>query len=257
MDKYPKPASKSCTKKILDQMENSIYKIDEKEVTFKLGFFCNIQYKNKNIPVLISNIQILNEIINNSIDISLNRQKRKIKLGETLYYNNKYNIAILEIKEQMINEFHFLELDDNLFQENIEMYYSGESIYIIHYNKKEKDLSVSYGVINNINNYDIIYSANIKPNKEISPIFNLSNNKIFGIHNNNSSYYNKGKHFSYFIKEFINEYHRQIVQHHRSQFQRAGEGDHLEAKESKNEIEILVDVNFHKENEKIYFLDNF
>ena len=77
MEKYPRSASKHCTKIILDQIENFIYRIDEKERTFRLGFFCTIKYENKKIPILISNNQILNEIIHNTLDISLINKKGK------------------------------------------------------------------------------------------------------------------------------------------------------------------------------------
>ena len=203
MEKYPRSASKHCTKIIMDQMENFIYKKDEKEKTFRLGFFCIIKYENKNIPVLISNNQILNEIIHNTLDISLNNQKRKIKLGDILYHNDEYNMVIIEIKEERINDLHFFEIDEKIYSENSEMYYSGESIYMIYYNQEEKDFSVSYGVINNINNSDLIYSCNIKSCSEISLIFNLSTNKIIGIYNCNSTYYIKGIFFKYFINEII------------------------------------------------------
>ena len=38
MEKYPKPVPKQCSKVILDQMDNSICKINEKTI----GFFCKI-----------------------------------------------------------------------------------------------------------------------------------------------------------------------------------------------------------------------
>ena len=39
MEKNLKPISKLCTKKILDQMDNSIYKVKDKNGYFKLAFF--------------------------------------------------------------------------------------------------------------------------------------------------------------------------------------------------------------------------
>ena len=43
MDKYPKPTSRQCTKIILEQMDNFIFKLSEKEENIITGFFC---YKN-------------------------------------------------------------------------------------------------------------------------------------------------------------------------------------------------------------------
>ena len=53
MENYLKPVSKLCTKKILDQMDNSIYKIKDKKGYFKIAFFSKIKYENKNISFLI------------------------------------------------------------------------------------------------------------------------------------------------------------------------------------------------------------
>ena len=51
MAEYIKPITKQCTKKLLDQMDNYFYKINEKEGEFSVGFFCHMNYKNKKIPV--------------------------------------------------------------------------------------------------------------------------------------------------------------------------------------------------------------
>ena len=39
MDKYPKPATKQYTLKILEQLDNYFCKIEEKKIYFKLDFF--------------------------------------------------------------------------------------------------------------------------------------------------------------------------------------------------------------------------
>ena len=41
-------------------MNNSIYRINTKKNEFRTGIFCLIKYKNKNIPVLITNYDIIN-----------------------------------------------------------------------------------------------------------------------------------------------------------------------------------------------------
>ena len=67
------------------------------------------------------------------------------------------------------------------------------------------DISISFGVINNINESKMRYSCNIKDNSNGSLIFNLSNNKLIGIHNNKSKYYNNGIFLKYIIKESENK----------------------------------------------------
>jgi len=182
MEKYLKPISKLCTKKILDQMDNSMYKIKDKNGYFKIAFFSKIKYKNKNIPILILNNHILKESNTNYIELYNNNKKIKVEFENLIYIDKKYDIAIIGIKEKMIENINFLEMDDRLYEETFKMYYPKESIYIIHYNKKEKDIFVSYGTLNNINNVEYYHSCHIESNIDISPIFNLNNNKIIGIY---------------------------------------------------------------------------
>ena len=119
----------------------------------------------------------------------------------------------------------YLELDNNIYQNDTELNYFKESIYIINYNN-ENDISVTFGIINNINKSQLLYTDNIDLNSHCLPIFNLSNNKIIGIHINKSKYYNKGIFFKYI--ELINNY--------------------------KNEIDIIIDVKKEHIKNKIFFL---
>ena len=80
-----KPVSIEQTEIILEQMKNSIYIIKGKEKELNLGFFCHIKYNNKDIPVLITSYQIINEryLSNNDkiniISISFLNLVRKMK----------------------------------------------------------------------------------------------------------------------------------------------------------------------------------
>ena len=243
MDKYPKAVSKHLTKILLEQMNNSIYKINLKN-SFNLGFFFKIKYDNENIPILMTSNQILNEMENNKIDISLNNENKKIEYKEIIYKNN--DLVMLTIKEKYIKDINYLELDNSLYEDNTEILYQDESIYIIHLDKIKKDISVSYGLVNYINNFDIKYSCNIQSDIGISPIFNLSNNKIIGIHNCSSILYNQGINMKNLIKEFIKHY----------KIEKLGNKKYLKTK-GDNEIDICIDVDNFKDKEKIYFLDNY
>ena len=77
------------------------------------------------------------------------------------------------------------------------MFYKNESIYIIQY-KNENDIFISNGVINHINNKEIINFCNIIKNYKFFPIFKLSNNKLIGF-----QFSNKGIFIKYFINKFI------------------------------------------------------
>ena len=135
MKDYPEPISKQCLKIILEQMDNQIYKIYERKEKNEIGFFCNIKYENKNIPVLITNYHNINENYlnkNNSIKIIINKEIKSIKSGNVFYFNKEIDLTIIEIEENKNTKINFLELDENLFKNDIELIYKKESIYIFH-----------------------------------------------------------------------------------------------------------------------------
>ena len=231
MENYPKPISKRCIQQILYQMNNSIFKISEKEI----GFFCSIKYENKNIPVMVINNYLLDEKYNESIDISINNTKKALKLGKTRYTNKEYNISIIEIKEDENYNINYLEIDDNLYEKYLEICYHNETIYIVH-KKNEDDNSVSFGLINNIDESYLKYSCNLNSNQNGCPILNSSNNKLIGIHINRSNYYNKGIIMKNVINEFINKYKWN--------------------QNTINEIDITIKIDKKDINKEVYFLDN-
>ena len=172
MENYPKSVSKQNLKIILEQMENSICKINKKQI----GFFCNIRYKNKTFPILITSYKAINELymINNiNFKVIINGENKTLDFGELNYFNKYLNLSIIEIKPNNDIKIKFLDLDEKIFEKGSEMIYNNESIYIIHYNK-DTNVYVSYGTINDINNSEIVCSCNIDSNSEGSPIFNLS-----------------------------------------------------------------------------------
>ena len=232
MDKYPKPINHERINIILNQMDNSICKINNGKDNFELGLFCKINYKEINIYALITTKIILNKIHNESVDIILKNKIINIKLGKTIYINRKDDIIIIEIKNN--NNLNYIELDYNVYNNDELIYNNNESIYVIHYNSKEKNMAVSFGIINKLIESELTYSCNIKSDKKIIPIFNLSNNNLIGLHKSNSLYYNKGIFFRYMINEFIENYKYKY----------------------NNEINILININEYDINKKIYFLNN-
>ena len=177
--------SKHCTQKILEQMNNCFNKIKE---TNNICFFTKIKIKNIIIPVIITSYQIINNIANNNkINVYINNELIKIELGKIKYFNKDYELAIIQIKEN--NKINYLELDNYLYLKESELYYNKESIYIINCNNKN-DIYVAYK--NNINNLELIIASNLnKDNINFSLIFNLANNKLIGLYDNNYNYRNK------------------------------------------------------------------
>ena len=183
----PIPVSLEGTKKILYQMENCICKIYN--VLTGTGFFCKIKFKNKLLPVLITNNHILNEndIENNKIiELTINNKAISIKLDNTRikYTNKKLDITIIEIKinKDKIYENNFMEID-NIEKERklIELEYKRKSIYILHYLKGE--INVSYGIINDLIEEKINHYCNTEEGSSspipIDNIISLINNNNF------------------------------------------------------------------------------
>ena len=235
MDKYPKASTKKCTKKILSQMEDSIYQIYGKEMVFDIGFFCKIKIEKTNITVFITTYKIIKEnniIQKDKIKISINGEFKYIELGKKKYGNEKYDLVIFEIIENKNDKIKYLELDEVLYERIPEIYYNKESLYILQYNDKNEIL-VSYGIINDIYESQIKFSCNINSKANGAPIFNLINNKLIGIYKNKFDNYNIAVFFKFIIDEFINIF------------------------KTNNEINIKIKVDNNDIGNKIYFLDNY
>ena len=203
------PVNIQGTKKILNQLINCICKIKIKE-EYTTGFFCKIPFKNETIKVFITNYHFLiekNLKENKKLILLLNNEKEAIKIDlfieRKVYLNKEYDITIIELKdEDKIKD--YLELDDNLFKDNSEIIYKNKSIYTLHY-QNGKNACVSYGLLNNKDKYNIMHNCSTDNGSFGSPILNLQNNKVIGIHNKNSINYNIGTLFKLPIKDFINK----------------------------------------------------
>ena len=92
------------------------------------------------------------------------------------YYTSiKYDTTIIEIEvnDENIN---YLEIDDELFNDNIDL--DNQSIYIIQYPKycDAKKGAVSYGILNGIKDeYNLTYNCSTDHGSSGSPILKLSN----------------------------------------------------------------------------------
>ena len=182
MDNYPKSVTKSQTQIIFNQMNNSFYKIQGKDIKLGIGVFCKIKIKNKSIFVLMTSYYLIDEIYieqNDEIKIIINNQLSLIKFGDKRlkYINKELNLTVIEINENKKFKINFLEMDESVYEEE-SILNNKDSIYIIHHNNTDKEIYVSYGIIRYINKYEISLSCNINSNGTLAPIFNLKNNKI-------------------------------------------------------------------------------
>ena len=206
----PKSVSLEVLFKIIEQMKKSICKINI-ENRCGTGFFCYIPYKNKKLPSLITNNHIIYEsfIKNNTfINIELNNEPKKIKKinlkdKRIIYTNKEYDITIIEIIPQTDLIYNFLELDENIFYNYDNYYFIGKSIYLL-----QSDNKVSFGILKNIGEHRINHLCNSDQCSSGSPLINLSNGKIIGIHiGSEKNYkYNLGTFLKYPINDFINKF---------------------------------------------------
>ena len=170
------------------------------------GFFCKIPYiNNKELKVLITNNNVIN-LETEKIIISINNDK-EIELKNRIKYTNKeYDIAKIEIKEEdEIND--YLELDENIMKKGSNKLYINNTIYIIQY-PGDKRLGVSYGILNGIyedNEYNFSHLCCTEEGSSGSPVINIINNKVIGIHKGVEKNYNKGLFINYVIEDFINK----------------------------------------------------
>ena len=140
------------TKNILFQMENCICDIYIKNAIIGIGFFCKIPFNNKLLPGLITNSNILNKN-NKIIKLIINKVEKEIKIDNSRqkYFNLEKSLTIIEIKPNKDKIYNYLDLDENeIYKENIELEYNKKPIYMIQ--KSNEEVSVSYGIMNDIKN---------------------------------------------------------------------------------------------------------
>ena len=212
LEYYPKPISIEENEKILEQMKSNgtckIYGQNKGN-----GFFTKIPFPDDEnlLPVLITNNHIIDEsyLKNNKEIIISQDDDNRIQLvlkNRIIYTNEKYDITIIEIKENKDNIKYFLELDKNI---NLNSSYFSESIYILQY-FSFNNLTVSFGItkqmgIKTENNF--IHFCNTDQGSSGSPLLLLSTNKVIAIHIGCSKYNNYN--IGLFLNEPIIDFNRQ------------------------------------------------
>ena len=213
MDDFLKPITRKCTENILYQMNNSIYKILNKECKFIIGYFFSFKFNvTTTIPFLVINNYEIKIENNRSIKVSTFSDNKitKIDLGNLIYRNKEYNITIINIIEGQKEKINFIDIDDNIFNNDYEINYRHESIYIFQ-NGDKNDISVSYGIIQNINNNKFSFYGNIGKNSIGFPIFNLLNNKLIGLLEKKSRFSHRSIFLKFIIKEMIDNADHEII----------------------------------------------
>ena len=197
------PISFEQTKKILEQMGNYICKIIIDNDTKGTGFLCKIPLHgdNKLTPVLITNNNVINDnmlarkkdIIIKSFCSSSIKEKKLNLSNRTAYNNKKLGISIIEIvNKDGFKNINMFELDEDMLSGKTDKFID-KSIYMIHSN--QETLYVSYGKVNDNRknqSHNFLHTCYAFNGSSGSPILNLENNKIIGIHSSTNVNINEG-----------------------------------------------------------------
>ena len=212
-------------KAIIEQTEKSICKIICKNEGNGTGFFCSIPFPDKYnlLPVLITNNHLVdkNDIIEgNTIDLTLNNDKIpfKIKIDNSrkVYTNKKYDITFIEIKTSDGFDLNsFLDIDERILKNHSNKIFKKLSAYLIFY-PSGKEVEYSTGLIKRISeDNNIEHTCSIKPGSSGSPILNLNNNKVIGVHKGAATN-NKNWNLGTFIKEPINKFYQEEMNNNKT-----------------------------------------
>ena len=204
----------------LKYMKNYICKISGKSIG--TGFFCKIPYKDELVQVLITNYHVIDdkELKNKKyIIIYIDEYRKILNLNdESKIFSspiNEYDIMIIKVLAEY-DISHFLEIEQNIFNDNSENTYMDESIYILHFPKGEQAM-ISYGNgFEKINEFDIKHKCNTDFGSSGGPILNAINNKVIGIHKGcikrfGNNQYNIGSFLKFPLNQLNKEYNNKLI----------------------------------------------
>jgi len=250
------PLNLSQSKKIIDQMSNSVCRIDIGNI-MGTGFLClipfpSIEYR---LKVLITCHHVFNDIkIGNKIKVMFDNgiQKEIIIDGARRIYTSKgeeYDITIIELKDNEFDITYYLGIDDDLFlKDEIKI---NQIIYIIHY-PNGIEVKNNQGTIQNIMGNKIMYYLTTYGGSSGAPIFNLNSFKVIAIHrgylNNKNNIFNIGE----LIKMPIIDYYQKC----KLKYNNINKRKEIKEEKRINEINIILEISKDDINQKIYFLDN-
>ena len=178
------------------------------------GFFCAFPFPDNvnRLPVLITNNHVLdqNDIsINKKISFSLNNDIKHYSIiidkSRKTYTNETFDITIIEIKETDNLDISLLEIDEDIFNSPLE-FFIRKDIYLIQY-PESKISEASPGIIKFIKeNYHLGHICQTEKGSSGSPILNITNYKVLGIHKGGSKKANLN--LGTFIKGAIDEFNK-------------------------------------------------
>ena len=209
---------------IYKQMGKCICKINNNK-SFGTGFFCNIPFPNylNFLPVLITNNHILQKkdiSPNSCITFSINDEENendiyKIIIGDNrlTYTDEFYDVTIIELKKDDKLDILGLEVDYEEYEAPLDEF-KNLQIYLIHY-PRSKNVCKSIGEIKYISEKELTikHTCSTAEGSSGSPIINLNNLKVLGVHKGSlvSQNFNVGTFIKGPIEKF-NEVHKTSIE---------------------------------------------
>ena len=130
-------------KTISNLSEKSICKIKINKGGTGTGFFCAIPFTDKfqRLPVLLTNNHVIEKddlIIDNKINFTIKDDDKNpfeilIDKDRKTYTSKKYDITIIEIKKGEFDFISFLDIDEQIFNDNWKETLTQVSVYLLHY----------------------------------------------------------------------------------------------------------------------------
>ena len=204
------PITKDQLQIFMYQLEKYVCKIIGTNKKKATGFLCKIPYPDqfRLLPVLMTCYHVLNkkDIINNEyIKITFDDDKieKMINLKEPrkVFEKEELDTFIIEIKPNIDKIYDFLDIDENVFDNNYNQKYRNITAYVLQYSKGIIS-SFSVGLINDISGININHLCSTDFGSSGAPIFNLSNFKVFGIHKGRTKIkYNQATFIKYVIEQ--------------------------------------------------------
>ena len=219
-DIKPISLSNDQRKLIYEKVIGSICKIIIDNTQKGYGFFCRLPNRkitnsdSNLIYLLITTVSNLSlEFIKTKpyIEISLNEDKYNKIINfsdKRIYYTNEeINLTFIEINPELddIDIKYFMDIDENIYENNLDDIYKNKNIYIIERPHFKTDF-IYISVIDEINDKMLSFEAHTGFKCFCTPIFNLENNKIIGINFDDNNLFDHKENNSLCFKNIINEF---------------------------------------------------
>ena len=233
---------------INEQKENNVCKIIKENGVTGTGFLCIIPFPDKlhPLPTLITCNHVINEDeIKPGKQIKLlfnDKNERILEIDDSRITftspEEEFDTTIIEIKdEDNFDMNNMLEIDNNIYKNELSNYYKNKTVYIIHYPNGLKS-SYSHNIIKNIDtsNTKINHLCESYDGSSGAPILNLQNFNVMGIHvGKKDNKVNRGMVLRPILDKFYN---------------------YKNNTNKKNEIIITISIDKDDINRKIKFLDD-